>query len=192
VRVSRRAVDELARAFTIGWWTVQRALSRSALAMAASERRCVRRLASTSTASAGSGFSATRTLARGGGWSRAWCPSFDQDTGSVIGLVDGRDSAAVRGWLAARPRWWRRRCRSSLSTRRRRSARRETVVAQRERVRGPLAPDQARQRCGYKGSASVSRRSARDVAAARSTLPGRTACCCCAPMTGCPPAAGPN
>jgi transposase len=44
VRVSRRAVSEVARAFTIGWWTVQRALSRAALAMAGPERRCVRRL----------------------------------------------------------------------------------------------------------------------------------------------------
>ena len=42
----------------------------------------------------------------------AWMVSFvDLDTGSVIGLVDGGDSAAVRGWLAARPRWWRRRVR---------------------------------------------------------------------------------
>lgn len=75
VRVSRRAVDEVARAFTIGWWTVQRALSRAALAMAAPEGGVCGGSASTSTASAGSGSSATRTLARGGAWSRGWCPS---------------------------------------------------------------------------------------------------------------------
>ena len=33
----------------------------------------------------------------------------DLSSGNVIGVVDGRDSKAVAGWLAARPRWWRRR-----------------------------------------------------------------------------------
>ena len=27
-------------------------------------------------------------------------------TGQVVGVVDGRDSAAVRAWLRTRPRWW--------------------------------------------------------------------------------------
>ena len=30
-------------------------------------------------------------------------------TGEVLDVVDDRDSAAVAGWLAAQPRWWRRR-----------------------------------------------------------------------------------
>ena len=33
----------------------------------------------------------------------------DLDTGGVLGVVDGRDGAAVRGWLTTRPRWWRHR-----------------------------------------------------------------------------------
>lgn len=32
-------------------------------------------------------------------------------TGQVIGVVDGRDSAAVKNWLKTRPRWWRHRVR---------------------------------------------------------------------------------
>jgi transposase len=27
----------------------------------------------------------------------------------VLGVVDGRDGGAVRGWLTTRPRWWRHR-----------------------------------------------------------------------------------
>jgi len=33
----------------------------------------------------------------------------DLSSGNVIDLVDGRDSAAVRAWLEAQPKWWRRR-----------------------------------------------------------------------------------
>lgn len=33
----------------------------------------------------------------------------DLATGEVIDIVDGRDAAAVADWLAAQPRWWRRR-----------------------------------------------------------------------------------
>ncbi|MDQ2850217.1 MAG: ISL3 family transposase [Actinomycetota bacterium] len=35
----------------------------------------------------------------------------DLSTGRVIGIVDGRDSAAVQSWLKAQPRWWRHRVR---------------------------------------------------------------------------------
>ena len=33
----------------------------------------------------------------------------DLDTGTVIDVVDGRNAAAVAQWLAAKPKWWRRR-----------------------------------------------------------------------------------
>lgn len=33
----------------------------------------------------------------------------DLDTGGVIDVVDGRSSASVAQWLAAKPKWWRRR-----------------------------------------------------------------------------------
>ena len=33
----------------------------------------------------------------------------DLDTGAILDVVDGRRGATVTAWLAARPRWWRRR-----------------------------------------------------------------------------------
>jgi hypothetical protein len=66
----------------------------------------VRRLGIESTAITGSGSAATWTLARAAGG--AVDDSYlDMATGSVIGIFDSHDSAAVREWLAARPRWWR-------------------------------------------------------------------------------------
>ena len=47
-------------------------------------------------------------------WRRVepWMTTFTNlATGQVIGVVDGRDSAAVRTWLKSRPRWWRHRVR---------------------------------------------------------------------------------
>lgn len=43
-------------------------------------------------------------------WRRVepWMTTFTNlDTGQVIGVVDGRDSAAVMTWLTDQPRWWR-------------------------------------------------------------------------------------
>jgi transposase len=41
-----------------------------------------------------------------------WMTTFTNlATGQVIGVVDGRDSAAVKTWLKTRPRWWRHRVR---------------------------------------------------------------------------------
>jgi transposase len=50
-----------------------------------------------------------------GAWKRAepWMTTFtDLASGRVIGVVDGRDGAAVKGWLKTRPRWWRHRVRT--------------------------------------------------------------------------------
>jgi transposase len=47
-----------------------------------------------------------------GPWRRVepWMIAFtDLSSGNVVGVVDGRDSKAVAGWLSAQPRWWRRR-----------------------------------------------------------------------------------
>lgn len=47
-------------------------------------------------------------------WRRVepWMTTFTNlATGQVIGVVDGRDSAAVKTWLTTRPRWWRHRVR---------------------------------------------------------------------------------
>ncbi|WP_328828383.1 transposase [Nocardioides acrostichi] len=39
-----------------------------------------------------------------------WMTTFlDLSTGEVIDVVEGRDAGAVAAWLAAQPRWWRRR-----------------------------------------------------------------------------------
>ena len=49
-----------------------------------------------------------------GAWQRLepWMVTFTNlATGQVIGVVDGRDSTAVKTWLRARPRWWRHRVR---------------------------------------------------------------------------------
>ncbi len=49
-----------------------------------------------------------------GSWRRIepWMTTFiNLATGQVIGVVDGRDSAAVKTWLKTRPRWWRHRVR---------------------------------------------------------------------------------
>ena len=49
-----------------------------------------------------------------GAWQRIepWMTTFvDLASGQVVGVVDGRDSAAVKTWLKSRPRWWRPRVR---------------------------------------------------------------------------------
>jgi transposase len=61
--------------------------------------------ASMSTATVGSAGSGTIRVA-GGAWSRGCRPS-NADCGQVLGIVDGRDSAAVGGWLAERSQAWR-------------------------------------------------------------------------------------
>src|SRR3954470_3464098 len=48
-----------------------------------------------------------------GGWRRyePWMTTLvDADTGRVLGVVDGRDSAGVGTWLAARSQFWRDGC----------------------------------------------------------------------------------
>ena len=62
--------------------------------------------ASMSTATVGCAGSATSR----GGWRRVepWMSTIvNADCGQVLGIVDGRDSAAVGGWLAARSQAWR-------------------------------------------------------------------------------------
>lgn len=44
---------------------------------------------------------------------RGWMITFTNlGTGQVIGVVDGRDSAAVKTWLRGQTRWWRHRVRT--------------------------------------------------------------------------------
>lgn len=99
-----RAVAEVASSFALSWWTVQRTLN--AVVPADPDTIRVRRL----------GIDEHRYRSvrffrdPAGGWVRyePWMTTFvDADTGRVLGVVDGRDSAAVAGWLAARSQAWR-------------------------------------------------------------------------------------
>lgn len=103
-----RAASEIAAAFGVGWWTVQRAVSAAVAVIAAPEdtRRLTRRLGIDEHRFRRVRFFRDDT----GAWRRVepWMTTFvDLDTGAVLGIVDGRDGKAVQGWLLRRPRWWR-------------------------------------------------------------------------------------
>ncbi len=108
-----RPVERVAAQFAVSWPTVMRQLTAAMATMVAQRQgrpRLVRRL--------GIDEHRFRTVrwfrdpddpAR---WRRVepWMTCMvDLSSGNVIDLVDGRDSAAVRAWLEAQPKWWRRR-----------------------------------------------------------------------------------
>lgn len=106
-----RAVDRVAGQFGVSWPTVQRLIDQAAAVLAAWRRtrpRLVRQLGIDEHR-----FRSVRWFKdHAGSWQRIepWMTTFvDLATGEVIDVVDGRDSAAVADWLAAQPRWWRRR-----------------------------------------------------------------------------------
>ncbi len=109
-----RAVGRVATQFGVSWPTVMRHLriAMAALTVAAKSRpRLVRRLGIDEHR-----FRSVRWFRDpdnpAGGWKRVepWMTCMvDLASGNVIDVIDGRDSAAVRTWLEARPRWWRRR-----------------------------------------------------------------------------------
>lgn len=106
-----RAVDRVAGQFGVSWPTVQRLATAAATQLEHRRRtrpRLVRFL--------GIDEHRFRTVRwfrdDAGAWRRIepWMITFvDLATGEVIDVVDGRDSAAVAGWLERQPRWWRRR-----------------------------------------------------------------------------------
>ena len=106
-----RAVDRVASQFGVSWPTVQRQITAAALSLAL-QRRQRPRLA-TQLGIDEHRFRSVRWFKDdAGGWKRVepWMITFvDLANGEVLDVVDGRDSAAVAGWLAAQPRWWRRR-----------------------------------------------------------------------------------
>lgn len=108
VATSGRSASETARAHRVGWWTVQRALSAASVRLADPAARPVRAIGIDEHR-----FHRVRFFrAEQGAWRRVepWMSCVtDLDTGAVIGVFDGRDGAALRTWLALRPRWWRRR-----------------------------------------------------------------------------------
>jgi len=108
VVVSGRAAAETARAFSVSWWTVQAALSTVAVLLPQVDDVGVRRLGIDEHR-----YRSVRYFRRPDGtWARfePWMTTFvDLDTGGVLGVVDGRDSAGVGVWLVARSPAWRER-----------------------------------------------------------------------------------
>ncbi len=106
-----RAVARVAAQFCVSWPTVQRMI-RDATARLEEARGDRPRLV-THLGIDEHRFRSVRWYKNdGGGWQRIepWMTTLvDLDTGGVIDVVDGRDSAAVAQWLAAQPKWWRRR-----------------------------------------------------------------------------------
>jgi transposase len=110
----------------------------------------------------------------------------DLDTGAILDVVDGRRGTTVTSWLAARPRWWRRRVKLvaiDLSSEFRAAIRRALPKAKISadhwhviRLATRWSP-----RCAAAACGSCTR-----AAAATSTRPTRTASCSPAPPTGCP------
>ena len=108
VVISGRAASEVARAHRVSWWLVQSMLSATADLIGGPDDVPVRRL----------GIDEHRYRSvrffrdEHGGWARyePWMTTLvDTDTGRVLGVVDGRDSAGVGAWLAARSPAWRER-----------------------------------------------------------------------------------
>jgi len=106
-----RAVDRVAGEHGVAWPTAMRQLTRARaehVAQAADRPRLVRALGIDEHR-----FRSVRWYRDDDGkWQRIepWMTTFtDLATGAVIGVVDGRDSSAVKGWLRSRPRWWRHR-----------------------------------------------------------------------------------
>ena len=106
-----RAVDRVAGEHGVAWPTAMRQLTRARaehVAQAVDRPRLVRALGIDEHR-----FRSVRWYRDDDGkWQRIepWMTTFtDLATGQVIGVVDGRDSSAVKGWLRSRPRWWRHR-----------------------------------------------------------------------------------
>src|SRR3954470_12921703 len=106
VVVSGRAASEVARAHRVSWWLVVSMLTAAADLLTDPDDVLVRRLGVDEHR-----YRSVRFFREpDGGWRRyePWMTSLvDADTGRVLGVVDGRDSAAVGAWLAARSPAWR-------------------------------------------------------------------------------------
>ena len=109
VVASGRAADEVAAAFGVAWWTVQATVLAAVMTLPEVDDLPVRFL--------GIDEHRFRTVRwfrdpDTQAWKRVepWMTTFvNLQTGQVIGIVDGRHSAAVTTWLAARSEQWRKR-----------------------------------------------------------------------------------
>jgi len=106
-----RAIDRVAGQFGVSWPTVQRLVDQAAVPLA--QRRGTRPELVRFLGIDEHRFRSVRWFKdTSGSWRRIepWMTTFvDLSTGEVIDIVDGRDAGAVATWLAAQPRWWRRR-----------------------------------------------------------------------------------
>jgi transposase len=103
---SGRAVAEVAAAFRVAWWTVQTTVNAAAVLLPDVDDLHVRRLGIDEHRYRRVHWFRDET----GGWRRVepWMSTIVNATsGQVLGIVDGRDSAAVGGWLATRAQAWR-------------------------------------------------------------------------------------
>jgi transposase len=106
VVVSGRAASEVARAHRVSWWLVVSMLTAAADLLGDPDDVLVRRLGVDEHR-----YRSVRFFRDGNGdWRRyePWMTTLvDTDTGRVLGVVDGRDSAGVGAWLATRSPAWR-------------------------------------------------------------------------------------
>ncbi|KGH44871.1 transposase [Modestobacter caceresii] len=106
VVVSGRAASEVARLHRVSWWLVQSMLTAAADLLTDPDDVLVRRLGIDEHR-----YRSVRFFREpDGAWRRyePWMTTLvDTDTGRVLGVVDGRDSAGVGSWLAARSQAWR-------------------------------------------------------------------------------------
>jgi len=105
VASSGRAVSETASAHGVSWWLVQAAVTAAARALPDVADRVVKHLGVDEHRFRSVRFFRTET----GAWTRyePWMSTIvDVTTGLVLGVVDGRNSAGVGEWLAARPASW--------------------------------------------------------------------------------------
>lgn len=106
VVVSGRAASEVARAHRVSWWLVVSMLTAAADLLGDPDDVLVRRLGVDEHR-----YRSVRFFRDGNGdWRRyePWMTTLvDTDTGRVLGVVDGRNSAGVGAWLAARSPAWR-------------------------------------------------------------------------------------
>jgi transposase len=105
---SGRAVAEVAANHGVSWWTVQATINAAAVLLPDVDNLQVRRL----------GIDEHRYRAvrwfrdEAGGWRRVepWMTTIvNADSGQILGIVDGRHSATVGGWLGQRSPAWRER-----------------------------------------------------------------------------------
>jgi transposase len=99
-------VAEVAGAHGLSWWTVQKTVNAAADRLTDPDTVGVRRLGVDEHRYRSVRFFRDPE----GGWRRyePWMTTLvDADTGRVLGVVDGRDSAGVGAWLAARSPAWR-------------------------------------------------------------------------------------